>query len=82
MHCTCATYFLASGSGGFGDGFGELLLRHTNAIEAKIMDITAKPPPANIIIVDCLCFSCPDVSVGGSSDKIVSSALMRKNIKM
>lgn len=66
-------------SGGFGDGLGALLLlRHINAIDANIMDVTANPPPANNIIVDCLCFSCRDVSVGGSSDNIVSSIYFNK----
>lgn len=66
------TYFVfASGSGGLAFGFGELL--HMKAIDAIIMDVTANPPPASNNNVDCLCFSCRDVSVGGSSDSIVSS---------
>lgn len=82
--CVCIpqskTYFLASGSDGFGEGFGVLLLRHIKAIDAKMMDVAANPPPANIINVDCLYLSCREVSVGGSSDKIVSSYIIERRI--
>lgn len=47
--------------------------RHKTANKATIIEVAATPPAPMIIIVDCLCFSCFEVSVGGSSDKIVSS---------
>lgn len=47
--------------------------RHSTANRATIIDVTATAPAPRIIIVDCLCFSCLEISVGGSSDKMVSS---------
>lgn len=47
--------------------------RHITANNATIMDETATAPAPIIINVDCLCFSCLVSSVGGSSDKMVSS---------
>lgn len=60
-------------------GFGSVVgtdgeRRHKTANNATITDVAATAPAPIIINVDCLCFSCLLVSVGGSSDKIVSSA--------
>lgn len=46
--------------------------RHDTVNNATIIDVIAIAQAPIIIIVDCL-FSCFDVSVGGSSDNIVSS---------
>lgn len=41
--------------------------------KATITEDAATAPAPIIINADCLCFSCFEISVGGSSDKIVSS---------
>lgn len=43
---------------------------------ATITENAATAPAPIIIIVDCLCRSCFEISVGGSSDKMVSSVRM------
>lgn len=60
-------------------GFGSVTCvgrdrRHNTANKATITEDAAAPAPI-IIIVDCLCFSCFEISVGGSSDKMVSSVV-------
>lgn len=74
--CTYFNRFIwCSVDAGFGsatcDGFDR---RHITANKATIIEVAATAPAPIIIIVDCLCFSCLEISVGGSSDKIVSSA--------
>lgn len=48
--------------------------RQSTANKITTIEDATAPAPI-IIIVDCLCFSCLEISVGGSSDKIVSSIL-------